>query len=262
MKKKLRSKKGYVTIEAILSLVFFLMAIMFIYSQIKVVIAENIMQNAVNNMAKEVSSYVYILDKLGMILEHKEDEGKDINTAIKDTKATAETCIGDLKAIFGDDDDMVGNLQKFVDDVKSGGTKIKNDAENIDKDDLKEAGVLAAESAVKVGSNFILSKFYTARVKKYLPMDEDKFCRYFNIEFEEGKSAFSFDASRVFPTLDNNSVFVAVTYQTESPIKFIPLKRKICKYAYSAAWVSSNANEIKKSSDSDSNSSGAEGKGR
>ena len=56
---KFRSETGSYTIEACVSLVFFLVAIMFIYSQIKALIAESIIQNAVNSMAKETASYVY-----------------------------------------------------------------------------------------------------------------------------------------------------------------------------------------------------------
>lgn len=243
------NNRGYITIETILSLAFFTLAIMFVYMQVKVVIAENILQNAVNNMAKEASSYVYILDKLGLILDHSEDDNKDINALIGDGAGAIDSVVNFTDGLFSGDNsngaDMAAAMKDFVDKLKDEKAELVEDINNLDKGDLKNLGITAGENAVKGLANITLASYYDSRLDRYLPMERDKFCRYFNIDIPEGEKAFSFEASRVFPTTECDSVMVAVTYHTASPIKFINLKRKITKYAYSAAWVSSNTNKLK-----------------
>lgn len=253
MTKNKENSCGYITIETILSLAFFTLAIMFVYFQIKVVIAENILQNAVNNMSKEVSSYVYILDKLGLVLDHTDDENKDINALIGDVMGedgAINNVIGFTDSLLGgggtNSDDMAAAIGEFVEALKEEKEQLVNDINNLDKEDLKNAAITAGEDVVKGFANIVLASYYDSRLDRYLPMSREDFCRHFNIDIPEDGKAFSFDASRVFPTSENNSIMVAVSYKTTSPIKFINLKRKICKYAYSGAWVSSSTNQLKK----------------
>lgn len=249
MDKLISRERGSSTVEATLSLTVFILAIMFVYAQIKIVIGENIMQNAVNCMAKETASYVYILDKLGMILDHSDDDNKNINTLIGDGKGAVDDVVDFISDLSGDegsqDDNMASALRDFVEEMKNNGNTIVNDLNSINKDDLKNLVENGGENVVKRLTNTLLSNYYDKRLDKYLPMEREKFCNYFNIEVPADGGAFSFDNSRVFPTIDCDSVMVAVTYETKPMIKFIPLKRKICKYAYTGAWVSSNTNHLK-----------------
>lgn len=252
MQKNKPSERGYLTIETILSLSFFTLAIMFVYMQVKIIIAENIMQNAVNNMAKEVSSYVYILDKLGMILDHSDDDNKKVDALISDGKGAIDNVVDFTNQLFsganGNTDDMASSMSAFVDALKSSKETLISDINNLDKNDLKNAGIAAGENAVKGLSNVAMSNYFGERLNNYLPMEKSKFCRQFFIENDssDGNKQISFHLSRVFPTTDCDSVLVAVTYKTSSPIKFIDLGRDICKYAYSGAWVTSSKNQLKK----------------
>lgn len=252
MKKKRRDNRGYLTIETIISLSFFTLAIMFIYLQVKIILAENIMQNAVNNMAREVSSYVYILDKLGLILDHSEDDNKDVNKLISDGKGAIDNVVDFSNQLFSgggeNSDDMASAMSEFIEALKQDKNTLVDDINNLDKGDLKNAGITAGENAVKGLANLALSSYFRSRLKSYLPMEETEFCRkyYVDLDKENGGDCFSFKLSRVFPTSDCDSVLVAVTYKTASPIKFIDLRRNICKYAYSGAWVSSSKNQLKK----------------
>ncbi len=245
MRKFRNESRGYVTIETILSLSFFVLAIMFVYSQIKTVIAENIMQNAVNCMAKEASSYVYILDRLGMILEHDGDENQDINGLIESGNGAVNEIVDFTNNLFGDtgSDDMAAAMDQFINSVSASKSELVDGLNKLDKEDLKNAGITAGENAVKGLSNTVLADYYSTRLGEYLPMEKEKFCRVYGIEYNGG-NPFSFASSRVFPTSDCDSVLVAVTFDTKSPVSFIPLKRKICKYAYAGAWVSSNKNKL------------------
>lgn len=246
------NERGYLTIETILSLSFFTLAIMFVYMQVKIIIAENIMQNAVNNMAKEVSSYVYILDKLGMILDHSDDDNKDVNALISDGKGAIDNVVDFTNQLFsganGNTDDMASSMTEFIDALKSSKDTLVSDINNLDKEDLKNAGITAGENAVKGLANVALSNYFGERLNNYLPMEKSKFCRQFFIENDgaDQNKQISFHLSRVFPTNDCDSVLVAVTYKTTSPVKFIDLRRSICKYAYSGAWVTSSKNQLKK----------------
>lgn len=62
MIKKLKNQQGSYTLEALISLTAFVIVIMLAYMQVKAVIAEQIMQHAVDNISQQVASYVYIID--------------------------------------------------------------------------------------------------------------------------------------------------------------------------------------------------------
>lgn len=246
------NERGYLTIETIISLSFFTLAIIFVYTQVKIIIAENIMQNAVNNMAKEVSAYVYVLDKLGMILDHDDDKNKDVNALVSDANGAIGNVVDFTNQLFSGDgssaDDMADSLSQFVDALRSDKEKLIEDIDNLDKEDLKNLGITAGENAVKGLANVVLSKYFDSRLDRYLPMERSKFCSHFLIDAsnDNGKGKFSFSLSRVFPTTECDSVLVAVEYRTKSLIKFIDFRRNICKYAYTGAWVSSSQNHLKK----------------
>lgn len=238
----LLSESGSYTIEASVALVAFIISIAFVYSQIKVLVCENIMQNAVNNMAKETASYIYILDKMGLIINHSDNELEDANNFI-DSLSDEYNNVIDI--VFKDNksgetitvEGITGDVKSIGDSIKNIVTILKKTDYNKLKDELPTAAVYTGEQLIKAGINSAMSRFYKWKLNAYLPSDYDSFCKHYNID----KDSLNFSLSGVLPTSDNNSVLVSVQFDIKSQFSFIKMERHIVRYAYTAAWVKSNA---------------------
>ncbi len=232
--KRLLNERGSYTIEACIALVAFLVAIMFIYSQIKVLIAESILQNAVNNMAKETAAYVYLLDKAGLVFEHKEDSTKNMDSALGEVSDLMTSLVSE----DGKPDLLTPDSGKF--DVSGIGQSVKDIVEclkSVDEAELKNAAREGAESLSLLIGNKIIEAICANRISAYLPMEKEQFCKAYMIKSD----SFSFANSKLFPNNEYN-VFIAVECETVSPFRAFPMNRRIAKYACTAAWVSYNAN--------------------
>lgn len=254
-------ESGSYTIEACISLVAFLLAIMFVYMQIKTMVCETIMQHAVNGMATEMATYVYVLNRAGLVINNNADKFKDVDNAYEaakdaysntssfytknintftdiyteleggDIKGAASTAYSSAKGFSGDAGSVVASIKNMVEMIK-----------NIDVQQTAKDGVRAAgENALKKGSNIVLGQYYNWKLDAYLPGSRADFCKAYMID----PDSISFENSRIFPTVKNDNVLVAVTYETKPAFNFIPGNRKIVKVGCTAAWVKSNVNEIK-----------------
>ena len=242
-------------------------AIAFVYSQIKVVICESIMQHAVDNMALEMSSYVYIIDKLGLI-SHSELSTPTADEMLENGQKAVE----DGKEIAGNAQSLFGRLDSFSDflgvletggDVKAAANNLAESAEDAKgeieqiaadatdmvssikavvqafksgglKDELKEEGKYGLEVLASTGLNAILSSYYRGRLVNYVPnKDLEKFCKLYCVN----ESTISFKGSRLFPGANNNTILVVVEYETTSPFSMFPIHRRIVKQAFTSAWL-------------------------
>lgn len=252
---------GSYTIEACISLVAFLLAIMFVYMQIKTMVCETVMQHAVNGMASEMATYVYVLNRAGLVIDNNPDKFKDVDAAYgaaKDAysntssfytknintftdiyseleggnvKGAASTAYSAAKGFSGDAGSVVASIKNMVELIK-----------NIDFKETAAQGVRSAgENALKNGSNMVLSQYYNWKLNAYLPGSREEFCRAYMID----PDSISFEYSRIFPTVKNDNILVAVTYETKPAFNFLPGNRKIVKVGCTAAWVRANENKIK-----------------
>lgn len=73
---------------------------MLAYMQVKAVIAEQIMQHAVDNISQQVASYVYIIDRAGLVLQHSDDELQNTNGLITTTTKNFNDMSGLISKIF------------------------------------------------------------------------------------------------------------------------------------------------------------------
>jgi len=236
---KLRKQNGSYTLEALISLTAFVLVIMLAYMQVKAVIAEQIMQHAVNNISQQVASYVYVLDRAGLVIQHAEDELSDTNTLVNTTVSNFNEMSEVVSGIFsskeinsGTAKDVSSSFTKFIEGIVNG---IQN---NDWKAQGKSALLLAGDDMTKQIANYGMGALYPLLLENYLPMDKASFCKVFNIK----EDSISFELSKVFPTEKNNSIFVAVSYDAYPAYRFADIgERKVIKCAYSAAWVKSNA---------------------
>ena len=266
--KKIKNESGSYSIEASISLIAFLIAIMFIYSQIKTLIAESIMQHAVNSMAAEMSTYVYVLDRAGLIIDENEEQFSDLDgfigsagEAYGNTQSFVSNRIDSFSEIYAalenDDPNKSGDClndpqynapskwENMAGEAESMVASIKNMAAMLQAVNWKEAGtgavrVSVAEALKSLANNVILSNFYNWKLDAYLPMEREEFCKKYMIDSD----TIDFGTySAIIP--DNKSVVVAVSYETKPAFKMFPVKRKIVKFADTAAWVKENANKLK-----------------
>lgn len=246
-----KDERGSYTIEATISLVAFMIAVMFIYLQIRTMVCENIMQNAVSNLALEMSTYSYVLDKAGFIAEHASDELETMNAAV----SAGETLVSDAGAVYQSVSEMVSDFPNKIGDFASVIGSLYNDgaggisdtlrtlAQSLGNINVSEGKTLVrntVETAIKTAVNAILSDFYLYRLNTYLPAERSAFCKSYWVD----EGSVSFRDSRFFPDKDNNSVAVIVTYRTVTPYQSLPIgSRTVTKCAYTAAWVESNTNK-------------------
>lgn len=234
---KKENEKGSYTIEACISLFAFLIAIYVVFLQINTMVAECVLQKAVDNVAVEISSFSYILKRVGIIPEHDENEMNSTINAINSGKTAYEnfnSTAGDISGFVGG---LFENPNKAVEDVSNLGASLASFVEALKsvnwKEDLVSAGRYTIEAGVKKGINTALNYFYLSRIKKgmYLPAKYEDFCRVYHV----GDMSVNIN---FMPTAQNNTVLVYVKCTVNSPIKFPGLeKREVVKVAYSPLWV-------------------------
>lgn len=230
-------ENGSYTIEACISLFAFLITIYIVFLQINTMVAESVLQKAVDNIAVEVSSYSYILKRIGIIPEHSSDE-----------MSTTQNVIDSGKQLYTDFNEIAGNVSEFVsglfENPKGGAEDINNLGASLGAfvDALKtvpwtsaieSTSRFALEEHVKGMINEALSLHYIKRVKQgmYLPTTYDNFRGTYHTENLEISVNF-------MPDSENNTVFVYASCDVLSPIKFPGFeKRVITKVAYSPLWV-------------------------
>lgn len=246
MLKKAESERGSYTIEACISLMAMVIAIAFVYSQVKVVICESIMQHAIDNMALEVSSYVYILDKAGLVIHADEKTLAGSNQVAKsgaeavesakeafNTFSESTSSLTDLMGLLDSSEGSSGSQIK--EDGKSMVSSIKKMLEDVKKVDisteLSQAAALTADGVITILADAVMNEYYDWKLDAYLPMDRESFCKSYYVK------NISFKHSRVFPGTSNNTILVVVEYETTSPFSMFPISRKVVKQAYTAAWL-------------------------
>lgn len=241
MIQNLKKQQGSYTLEALISLSAFLLVIMLAYMQVKALIAEQIMQHAVCDMSQQVASYVYILDRAGLVIQHSDDELSDTNNLITTTTKNFQDMSGLVTKVFSSGDinsgtakEMSDSFSMFIDGIVTGIQEIDWEKQ------LTDAGKEIGDDLLKSISNQCMNGLYGHMLESYLPMDLKSFCKVFNIK----EGSISFEESRVFPSDANNSIFVAVSYEAYPAFRFANVgEHKVVKCAYTAAWVKSNANK-------------------
>ena len=234
---KKENEKGSYTIEACISLLAFLIAIYVVFLQINTMVAECVLQKAVDNVAVEISSFSYILKRVGIIPEHDDSEMSSTINAINSGKEAYQNFSSTADDISGFVGGLFENPRGAAEDINNLGASLGSFVQalkNVDwKEDLISTARYATENVVKKSINTALDYFYSSRIKNgmYLP-----------VKYEDFRSIYHVDDISVtinfMPTAKNNTVLVYVKCSVNSPIKFPGLKkREVVKVAYSPLWV-------------------------
>ena len=113
-----RKEKGSITVEAALFIPMFLLAFMCIFSLISCVRAQVLIQYSVDQAAKEVAEYSYILEKTGVLDAYKglNTKSEKFEKEMQDIKSNLEVIEDTAQSISNGQ----GTVQNVVDAGKAG----------------------------------------------------------------------------------------------------------------------------------------------
>ncbi|GEM_PF-1174688 len=249
----LKENKGSLTVEASLALIVFIFAFLSILYLCKFARAQIVLQHAVNQIAKEISQYSYLTNKLGL----KNDKTKS-EKMIKDTDkiiSEASNLISlinseknELENIIDENKDYEINdyydaikIYKKYDDT---GNKIKDSYTKIDsninafignaKEYLKDPKVLLngfVEIAKDEIADFAVSKYIAAPlstilIQKYLPSGQASADEYLlKLGVDRGIEGLNFDTSTIFK--NGSDIDITLMYNMSLKLPLFP-ERTLC----------------------------------
>lgn len=276
MNRKKRREAGAIAIEAALSLTIFMLAILALMMGSLLIRAQATMQYALNQTAKEISGYFYLLDKFGLASvisgkttnvadayvqpmndsiyhivsftsQMKDKTGKDI-TEVKEAAQGAidgnltEEDIQRIKNISKLDEKSDEYKKAIDDEIES----IKHDLDVLKKTDKKEMFKGVLQVFTRAALNTALSKYVTpfvceALMPKYIKGgDEESFYNATGIRPE----SISFDGSQILG--DGRSISLVVTYTVDASKLTLGFYKKDLHFRHVAstcAWIHGNDSE-------------------
>ena len=266
IRRKTKAESGAVSVEAAISLTIFLVAIIALMMLAAIIRAQAVMQNALNQTAREISGYFYLLDRFGLTPalsgqnspanEQKLDElNKSVGHIIEfagDAKDEANQLSGNITSFSGNvkNGDLEG-VKKDLQDFKKMGNdanKLKAEAETIKEEfkTLMSDGNPAKIFKAIIGTfgrtmiNTAFSKYVAAPVcealmPKYLTSgDIDQFYKSIGVDPE----SVTFAGSDLLA--DGRTIRLVLTYKMSGKAMsfgFIPNDMYFQQVAVTAAWI-------------------------
>lgn len=259
----IKKNKGSLTIEASLALIVFIFAFLSILYLCKFVRAQVVLQHCVNQVAKEISQYSYLTNKLGL----KNDKSKSENM-IKETDKLISEASNLISLINSEKDEVADNnedyeINDYYDAIRvyrkydDDGNKIKDSYSNIEDATISFIGVageyLKDPKALLKGfvaiakdeiADFAVSKFIAAPlstllVQKYLPRGQASVDEYLlKLGINGGLEGLNFDTSTIFKS--GSDIDITLIYNMTLKLPFFP-ERTLCfrVNASTVGWQSS-----------------------
>ena len=258
--------KGAFTIETTLSLTFFMLSILALMMVSMLIRIQADMQYAVNQTAKEISGYFYLVDRIGLasaLSGHENDlqaaqlEKMDTTIGhIVDLAGDTNETVEDLKGQFSEDLSLedINDFKELVKDVENNKdklTELAGKAKDVTKDlkDIAKSGnkmemlkafiqIFGKSLANKAFSKYVTPMVCEALLPKYLTDgDVDEYYKRSGIDPESVK----FGLSEILQ--DGRSVKLVVVYEVDvSRLTFgiIRTKLKFRQVGATAAWIIPN----------------------
>jgi len=213
-----KSENGAVIIEATISLIMFMFAIITIYSMFHISMAQARIGAALNATAKEISQYSYIYAMTGL---------NDKQADIAANGGAAESILSDNFAEVDGFYDAVGGLVDGASSIVAS----PDNAESFFYYVLNE-GIDQVKASVT-------GKLARDLMRKHMGANPDKFLEQLGVE--GGMSGLSFIKTRIFSDGTENDILLDVRYQvTVIKLLNIDLKLNFEQCAKTRAWVGSN----------------------
>lgn len=217
----LKQEKGSATVEATIALTAFIFAMVSLIMMIQLVMVQTLMQNAIDQTAKEISQDAYLYKAFGL-LEVREDTAESDGKVSESINKTQE----DFKALisaFMDGSDT----SEIYEDINTQFDCIKNNL---------------ASGVLDVGLQGIENILCKNIFKKYVTRDgnkntaDDNLKRYHIID---GCSGLDFSASKVLADKENIVLIVKYSIKVFSPLGGFQ-EVKCRQIASTRGWVGSN----------------------
>lgn len=212
-----KSEKGAVIIEAVLSLAFFMFAMITVYSMYHISLAQARIGAALNATAKEISQYSYIYDLTSL-------NTKQANLAANGGAAASHLSdnLGEIDGFF----DAIGSLA-------GGTTDILSDPENADS-----FLYYALNEGVEQIKGDVTGAVAKMLMRKQFGSDPDGFLK--GLGVKDGMSGLSFIKTRIFSDGEEKNIFLNVRYKvTVVELLNMDLTLKFEQSAKTRAWVGS-----------------------
>lgn len=271
MNRNRKKLTGAVAIETALTLPVFMIAIMAVMMYALLFRAQATMQYALNQTAKEVSGYFYLLDKMGVasVLSGNATDAanagvQDVNTTIEhviafsgDIKHETKKIVGEVKETGesilenGLTQEDIDRIKNIPDDIEASDKVLTEELGKIedDLDNLKSADKSTLfKSAIQVFGKAMLSKGFSkyvtplvckALMPKYIT-DGDVDVYYKSVGIDPESVKFS-DSSML---ADGRTIALKVTYEIDASKLSFGFYRKTLKFqqvATTSAWVQENS---------------------
>lgn len=240
-------ESGAIAIDAILGITVFLISMCTIMFLSFIIRIEAKMQYAVNQTAKEISSYYYVLDTVGLAKftsSGSSEDKKAINSILDGVSDLASATGGTLSSINIDLKDLPGTLNRAAanrdelvanyQQAQSLYAKIKDAGKN--PMGLMKGALLACAHSF---SNRMIAPFLCRMIMpKYIESDDAKRERYYKtLGLEHGIDDIDFYRSSLMD--DNRTVKIVAVYQVnlkELSFGLLDIDMTFCKTAVTAAW--------------------------
>ncbi len=217
----LRQEEGSATIEAIIALTAFMFAMTSLIMLIQLVMVQTLLQNAINQTAKEISQDTYLYKAFGL-LNVKQDTSESNEQISKSINKTQE----DLKTLLSAFLDG-GNISEVNEDIDTQFQCIKSNL---------------ASGAVYMGFRGIENIVCNNIFKKYVTADGNKNTADINLKRYHiigGCSGLDFSSSKVLDDKENIILIVKYSVKVFSPLGGFREVR--CRQVASTrGWVGSN----------------------
>ena len=265
VKRLIKNNNGAFSIDAILGLTFFMLAILALMFVSMIIRVQSTMQYALGQTAKEISGYYYLMDKFGLasITSGQNTAGTDKN--ISDLNST----IGSIVDFTSDldnsaksidlDKDLISNLQQCANETDL--NRLKEDAQKLGSnlktytekgtaiDQLKAVIQVFGKSLINRGFSYYVAPLVCeALMPKYLSSDGD-----LNAFYEKtGINPDSIDFTDSQLLLDGRSIKLVVEYDVDtSKLTFGMINSNLHfrQVATTAAWIQPNGDSKKKISE-------------
>lgn len=232
-----KREEGMLTVEAVLSLVPFIIVILGIISFTNIFVVHNKIQHALFQMGNELSCYTYFYEALGIRsadLSLKNDidkETEDVDTAITELNdflsqiGTFEDSLNDMKdstlSNAGSNlDNTINQGQGTVDKGKQlvqTGRELISDPQALLRG-IVYLGIENAEGAAKTWllgaiSGGLMEVYLDGSFAEYQPISADQYLKYFGVR--DGMDGLDFGESELFSDDDYRMIDIVVEYDVE-----------------------------------------------
>lgn len=211
----IKREKGAISVEAMTILMIFMFGMLALMSLINMVRSQVFIQNALNQSAKEVSQYSYILYRFGYI---------DYLSKTGENEAEFDSTVNKYSEPDKVGENLVGLMDKFNND---GGSSIIDEV-------VKGLFAKGSNLVTDEVNNYMIQTMAKSAMEEYIDsLGGDEFLK--RIGVKDAKLNYS----GIYCKDTNNEIVLCVEYQMEYKFPFINLifNKPIRLYAYTTAWT-------------------------